>query len=52
MRGKKDISIAMPFYCKKNWQIGHSIIEDEQQGYAKAVYGKAILKKLSSTTYN
>jgi predicted nuclease of restriction endonuclease-like (RecB) superfamily len=29
------------------WQIGHSIIEDEQEGYAKAAYGKAVLKNLA-----
>jgi len=30
------------------WQIGKLIIEDEQQGSAKAQYGKATLKKLSA----
>ncbi|NQX37487.1 Predicted nuclease of restriction endonuclease-like (RecB) superfamily, DUF1016 family [Pedobacter steynii] len=29
------------------WQIGKLIIEDEQEGKAKAVYGKATLKNLS-----
>lgn len=29
------------------WQIGKLIVEDEQQGSAKAVYGKAVLKGLS-----
>ncbi|MES2731185.1 MAG: PDDEXK nuclease domain-containing protein [Bacteroidota bacterium] len=29
------------------WQIGYLIIEDEQQGASKAIYGKAVLKNLS-----
>jgi predicted nuclease of restriction endonuclease-like (RecB) superfamily len=29
------------------WQIGHLIVEDEQHGNAKAVYGKAVLKNLA-----
>ncbi len=29
------------------WEIGRLIIEDEQQGQAKAAYGKAVLKNLS-----
>ncbi|MDR6785264.1 hypothetical protein ABIE26_003963 [Pedobacter africanus] len=29
------------------WQIGHLIVEDEQQGKTKAVYGKAVLKNLA-----
>lgn len=30
------------------WQIGKIIVEDEQQGKAKATYGKATLKKLAN----
>ncbi len=30
------------------WQIGKIIVEDEQQGKAKASYGKATLKKLAN----
>jgi predicted nuclease of restriction endonuclease-like (RecB) superfamily len=29
------------------WEIGRLIVEDEQQGKAKAMYGKAVLKTLS-----
>jgi hypothetical protein len=29
------------------WQIGKIIVEDEQQGYTKAQYGKATLKNLA-----
>ncbi|WP_262496999.1 DUF1016 N-terminal domain-containing protein [Pedobacter lusitanus] len=29
------------------WQIGHLIVEDEQDGNAKAAYGKAVLKNLA-----
>ena len=29
------------------WQIGHLIVEDEQEGKAKATYGKAALKNLA-----
>jgi len=29
------------------WEIGRLIVEDEQQGKAKAIYGKAVLKNLS-----
>ena len=29
------------------WQVGRVIVEDEQQGKAKAEYGKAVLKSLS-----
>lgn len=29
------------------WHIGRLVVEDEQQGNAKAVYGKGTLKKLS-----
>lgn len=30
------------------WQIGRLIVEDEQQGAARADYGKAVLKRLSA----
>lgn len=36
-------SIALKMY----WQIGQLIVEDEQQGKAKAVYGQKVLKQLS-----
>lgn len=36
-------SILLQMY----WEIGRLIVEDEQQGKSKAVYGKAILKNLS-----
>lgn len=29
------------------WQIGHTIVEDEQQGKERAGYGKALIKNLS-----
>ena len=32
---------------KSYWLIGHEIVEEEQQGEARAEYGKALLKKLS-----
>jgi len=32
---------------KMYWQIGQLIVEDEQQGKAKAVYGQKVLKQLS-----
>lgn len=31
------------------WQIGRLIVEDEQQGEARAEYGKAVLKNLSTS---
>ena len=41
-------------YCSSNaimlnmyWEVGQLIVEDEQQGKTKAVYGKATLKNLS-----
>ncbi|MEM7536019.1 MAG: DUF1016 N-terminal domain-containing protein, partial [Chloroflexota bacterium] len=33
---------------KTYWQIGHDIVEYEQQGEARAAYGKALLENLSS----
>ncbi len=32
---------------KTYWEIGRLIVEDEQEGKTKAVYGKAVLKTLS-----
>lgn len=32
---------------KTYWQIGQLIVEDEQQGETKAIYGKAVLKNLA-----
>lgn len=29
------------------WQIGHLIVENEQQGNIKEIYGKRLLKKFS-----
>jgi hypothetical protein len=29
------------------WQIGYLIVEDEQHGDAKAIYGKGVLRKLA-----
>jgi hypothetical protein len=40
---RQSNSILLQMY----WQIGRLIVEDEQQGKAKAVYGKAVLKNLS-----
>jgi hypothetical protein len=40
---KSNNSILLQMY----WQIGQLIVEDEQQGKSKAVYGKAVLKQLS-----
>ena len=31
------------------WQIGRLIVEDEQQGEARAGYGKHVLKQLSES---
>jgi predicted nuclease of restriction endonuclease-like (RecB) superfamily len=31
------------------WHIGQAIVEDEQQGHQRAVYGKALIKTLSET---
>lgn len=39
--------IANAALLETYWQIGKIIVEDEQQGNAKAVYGKATLKKLA-----
>jgi len=41
---KSNNSILLQMY----WQIGRLIVEDEQQGQAKAAYGKAVLKNLSA----
>lgn len=40
---KSNNSILLQMY----WQIGQLIVEDEQQGKSKAVYGRAVLKQLS-----
>ncbi len=40
---KSSNSILLQMY----WQIGKLIVEDEQQGQAKAAYGKEVLKNLS-----
>ena len=40
---KSNNSILLNTY----WEIGRLIVEDEQQGAAKAAYGKAVLKTLS-----
>ncbi len=37
-------SILLQMY----WEIGRLIVEDEQKGKSKAVYGKSVLKTLSS----
>ena len=39
---RQSNSILLQMY----WQIGRLIVKDEQQGKAKAVYGKAVLKNL------
>ena len=31
------------------WLIGKRIVEDDQQGQSRAVYGKALMQKLSKT---
>ena len=31
------------------WQVGQLIVEDEQQGEKRAIYGKQILKVLATT---
>ncbi len=41
---KQTVNTAM---LQAYWQIGRLIVEDEQQGEARAAYGKAILKRLS-----
>ncbi|HEY4150126.1 MAG TPA: DUF1016 N-terminal domain-containing protein, partial [Chitinophagaceae bacterium] len=41
---KSNNSILLNTY----WEIGRLIVEDEQRGAAKAAYGKAVLKTLSS----
>jgi len=33
------------------WQIGQLIIEEEQRGKTRAVYGKELIKALSKKTY-
>ena len=40
----KSINKAM---VEAYWLVGKRIVEEEQQGEAKAVYGKGLLKKLS-----
>ncbi|RDC64317.1 hypothetical protein AHMF7616_02930 [Adhaeribacter pallidiroseus] len=54
--GRKEIIIQAKNLAFKNsnsillqmyWQIGQLIVEDEQQGKAKAAYGKEVLQNLS-----
>jgi hypothetical protein len=40
---RQSNSILLHMY----WQVGRLIVEDEQKGKAKAVYGKSVLKNLS-----
>lgn len=42
---KQTVNHAM---VQTYWQIGKLIVEDEQQGNARAIYGKAQLKQLST----
>jgi len=41
---KQTVNTAM---VQAYWQVGHLIVEDEQQGQARAEYGKAQLRNLS-----
>jgi predicted nuclease of restriction endonuclease-like (RecB) superfamily len=45
---KKVYRVANSTLLVTYWQIGKLIVEDEQQGNAKAQYGKATLKGLSN----
>lgn len=44
---KKAVSAVNNFLVETYWQIGHYIVEFEQNGKAKAEYGKGLLPKLS-----
>ncbi len=44
---QKVYRIANSTLLETYWQIGKLIVEDEQEGNAKAKYGKATLKHLS-----
>jgi hypothetical protein len=44
----KNIPMANATLLHTYWQIGKLIVEDEQQGKAKATYGEATLKTLAA----
>lgn len=44
---QKVYRMANSVLLETYWQIGKTIVEDEQQGKAKAKYGKATLKNLA-----
>ena len=45
----QSINLAM---VQAYWLIGKRIVEEDQQGEARAVYGKALLKNLSAQLQN
>lgn len=63
-KGKKDLFLAIrqviesarskawravnTFLLESYWQIGRLIVEDEQQGASRAMYGEAVLKNLAT----
>lgn len=48
IQGRKQVVTAVnTAMVQTYWQIGRLIVEDEQQGKARAEYGKALLKNLS-----
>lgn len=48
--GRKQVAQAVnATMVQTYWQIGRLIVEDEQQGEARAEYGKAVLKNLSTS---
>jgi len=48
-RAYQSINLAM---VQAYWLIGRRIVEEDQQGEARAVYGKALLKNLSAQLQN
>lgn len=48
LKGQKQaVSAVNSFLVESHWQIGKYIVEFEQDGKAKAEYGKSLLPKLS-----
>ncbi|MBD1558037.1 DUF1016 domain-containing protein [Vibrio sp. S9_S30] len=47
-QGRKQVAVAVnTAMVQTYWEIGRLIVEDEQQGQARAEYGKQVLKHLS-----
>ncbi|BDU40838.1 PDDEXK nuclease domain-containing protein [Vibrio nigripulchritudo] len=49
-QGRKQVAVAVnTAMVQTYWEIGRLIVEDEQQGQARAEYGKQVLKHLSAS---